>query len=328
MNKFIFTIVFIFFSTSKALAAGPSIKILSAFSGEQSFTKKAQKLCENMFVCHLDMRTHIPLPKVADKSINIKWYCENGKTPEIVKEIKTEHGASEKIITLYCQSGKSKHGYRDYLIRDDMVKIMESRIGQECSRATQATLQKYKRLKSSMLMKLITPLTDYVPELTFFHRTQAASFANNMKDKEVILSEKVKTIFDYLRLTGGRYPGHLYQEERVLGWRNFYLSRNDDGTISRFGPHRIQIKMKPTSLILKYDSKVWAKALKQFAIDYPLIGQSCNLNQRTIRDALGPVDFNNFISVLATELGVDVLDYNQQDKWFMLLDGSSIESIQ
>lgn len=336
--KHIFLIGFILLSHS---SFSSEIEVISAFWGNQDVTAQAKAYCDSKTECDYKISLlFIPKSTSEDQSFTIDWRCLRGTEKSELQTKAISGNAENKHVHLTCSDlffysnqekkkvplNQSKYDFRSYLTNNDYKNTFMSDLGKNCYESVYDTMMEFPALQSPLLSGLVIPLKKVKNNLKFYHSSKAVSFIIQMSDQSIPIEDKFKSIFDHVRIAGSRW-GRLNEEERRLGWKNFFIGSTVSST-KMYGNDTIEIKMSENSKILKYDADIWKKALEQIAADYPLIGKHCNLSQRGIQDAIGYVEFNNFIPVFATELGADILDYNQKLTWLMLLREKNVLSIE
>ncbi len=274
---------------------------------------------------------------VNDKSISIDWGCTSN--PEVHHLTSFSHDATDFRFELSCPGLPQKptpakepletthhsYAYRKILLDSKYTSQFGSDLqGGKCLGAVRTVLASGHTLYSEVLEQLIVPASRKIPGGELFHYTKAPAVKELIGSAKLSKLEKLDELFKFVRT---RELNHD-QYYRRLGWRNFFVaSDRSSSSVFGFGSILVKFKLGKDAKMLTYDERIWREAIADMAARYPVIQQNCDLKFGYAYDALGTAAFQNFIPVMAEEMGVDILDYNQNDHWWQLLSPVHVESV-
>ncbi len=316
------------------------------WSGVSVLGKQRPEFCDGKTQCNYKISPKFigDASNPSNKSFSMKWSCS--RTPEKFNEIKEPHDATDKLVSISCpeipfvfdgtllsKESLEQYSFRRVLLSSSAERnILPDVGGSLCLEATRAMLKDNKPLVVEAFKPLIVPFSTYDSDLTLHHRTRDSKVYQSTLNISPVL-DQMNYLFSYLR-TNDR--SKIWQESesyagssqffRRLGWRNIFTAKTSTGS-SGYGPYRLSFKLSPSATILKYNPKEWEKGVKELSRRYPNFGSSCNLNFSSVRDAIAVVTFQSFVAVIAEEMGVDVIDYNQNNEWFMLVAPTEVVSV-
>ena len=331
-------------------AEGDEIVIHSAIWSGKSVLESAKKHCEEGGKSRCD---YLVTPRFigeatnpANRSFSMEWSCTSDPKNHQTKKI--PHDATNQRFVISCPAptpvvpGKpSKQAQYTYSFRNVILSGKHDAeitpdLGAACLGAVRKVLADGYVLRSKHLERLIIPFTDKLPSGKLYHHTKLESLKSELKAMPTVAAQ-MDHLFKYVRTREAKAlwkrsedyfgGGEGSQNFRRFGWREFYTAATRDGS-EQYGPILFTLTLDPSAKIMLYNPDAWKAAVTDLGEQFPAIKENCDLRFGVSYDALGHVQFQNFVTVMAEEMGVDVVDYYQQDTWFMLNSPVSVTGLQ
>ena len=348
------------FTTGLALALGiiathsqaaetDAVIILRATWSGKSILKGVRKHCESGEKNRCEFQVNRSLfgrTVRRSDSFSMEWSCTSNPARSQTHSIRqAEYGTH---ISASCpipeplkpgehaKNADYPYSFRNVILSGKHDTEIEPDLGQACLKSVRKVLADGGALKSHFLEPLIVPMTEKVPGGKLYHHTMNESVRTSLKELGT-LQPQLEYLFKFVRTREmkegwkrsedyfGEGPGS--QNFRRFGWRNFYTASTTTGS-ENYGPVMITLSISPEAKILKYDPAAWQAAVADLGEQFPTIKANCDLRFGVAHDALGDVTFQNFVTVMAEEMGVDVVDYNQRSTWYMLLAPVSVTALE
>lgn len=288
---------------------------------------KEQKVCA-YYTDKFELITDAPNSKCSEEHL-----IHDPKTKKVVT-VTSFPGLEKLSLKDIFDRFERKSTFRMMLKDPEKGQNMTRELGPECASAINAITDSGKSLESETLKRSIIPLSEVrfssgQQDDSFYHWTSNPGLGATLKLPELSPKEAYRrardegvfeSMFEFLRTRDA---------DSYAFWRRvFYVA--EDTESSRFlGNQLFEFTLNMDARTISYDYNVWLASLAEIGERYPDIKRHCRLGLRMyVPDTFGTVMFDNIFMIVAEDSKVEVIDYNQQQKWFQLLTPAPIKAIK
>ncbi len=317
-----------------AVQEEPQVQIIKATWAGKDVTASAQAWCQDKNPCHYKVsRKFVGEPEAgAQPLFSASWKCLNG-LPEALQTIKdaaedSTHTFSCSIKRVPLKQGPSGLGHVSFraLLSDPSTGAEMTRdLGAACAADINAITHAGNTLRSEKLAKAAQPLSSIrfssgAQDMRFYHWTNSAglfdlfkldSLSSEDASSQAKQNKRFDEMFSFLRT---RRAAEYQFWQRV-----FYVSEDTISSNWR-GTRLINFTLDENAKTLSYDLDIWREAVTEVTERYPELARDCKTHlNRQISDTYGTVYFDDIFYIVAEDSGIQVVDYNQDQKWFQVL---------
>lgn len=341
-------IAFVLASIFAIAAQANEIHVTRAVWGSHDVTAKAASFCDGKNECEYKIHPKYvgDVGKDTYQAFILQYKCSTSPQSQIKVAMQPAGKAFGSVISLSCPMppltpeqvhamfGARTATFRQMLRDPDKGQYMRAEIGSACTDAINALTASGRSLRSEKLVAAEVPLRSIhfasgQEDDTFYHWTSDPGLINlfhldTMTPQEAftnaLKNHLFESMFDFLRKR---------QADNYAFWRRVFYVAEDTESSAFLGNHLIEFDLDLNARTIQYDQQVWADALAEVAHRYPTLAANCKMGlDEPVADTFGAVMFNNLFFIIAEDSGVEVVDYNQQEKWFQILSPTAFRGVR